>query len=82
MQREAQPSLLDRDTFELPPLTYLAEPKKVAANAVSTDALEQNATLLEGVLEDFGVRGEISQVRPGLPVRQRAPLSQCVAKMA
>ncbi|WP_186419885.1 DNA translocase FtsK 4TM domain-containing protein, partial [Bosea sp. CS1GBMeth4] len=65
LSREAQPSLLDRDGFELPPLTYLAEPKKIPANAVSTDALEQNATLLEGVLEDFGVRGEISQVRPG-----------------
>ncbi|MDX3810097.1 MAG: DNA translocase FtsK, partial [Bosea sp. (in: a-proteobacteria)] len=65
MQREAQPSLLDREGFELPPLTYLAEPKKAPANAVSADALEQNATLLEGVLEDFGVRGEITQVRPG-----------------
>ncbi|VXC87616.1 DNA translocase FtsK (fragment) [Bosea sp. 125] len=65
LSREAQPSLLDREGFELPPLTYLAEPKKVPANTVSTDALEQNATLLEGVLEDFGVRGEISQVRPG-----------------
>ncbi|KUL95212.1 cell division protein FtsK [Bosea sp. WAO] len=65
LSREAQPSLLDRDSFELPPLTYLAEPKKIPANTVSTDALEQNATLLEGVLEDFGVRGEISQVRPG-----------------
>ena len=65
IQREAQPSLLDRESFELPPLTYLAEPKKIAANAVSTDALEQNAALLEGVLEDFGVRGDISQVRPG-----------------
>ncbi|MDR6874720.1 S-DNA-T family DNA segregation ATPase FtsK/SpoIIIE [Bosea sp. BE125] len=65
MQREAQPSLLDRDQFELPPLTYLSEPKKLPANAISTDALEQNATLLEGVLEDFGVRGEITQVRPG-----------------
>jgi DNA segregation ATPase FtsK/SpoIIIE, S-DNA-T family len=65
LSREAQPSLLDREGFELPPLTYLAEPKKVAANTISTDALEQNATLLEGVLEDFGVRGEISQVRPG-----------------
>jgi S-DNA-T family DNA segregation ATPase FtsK/SpoIIIE len=65
LSREAQPSLLDRDSFELPPLTYLAEPKKLPANAISTDALEQNATLLEGVLEDFGVRGEISQVRPG-----------------
>ncbi|MEZ2409991.1 DNA translocase FtsK [Bosea sp. RCC_152_1] len=65
MQREAQPSFLERDSFELPPLTYLAEPKKSLANTVSTDALEQNATLLEGVLEDFGVRGEITQVRPG-----------------
>ncbi|RDJ20551.1 DNA translocase FtsK [Bosea caraganae] len=65
LAREAQPSLLDRDTFELPPLTYLAEPKKLPASTISTDALEQNATLLEGVLEDFGVRGEISQVRPG-----------------
>ncbi|WP_420101972.1 DNA translocase FtsK 4TM domain-containing protein, partial [Bosea sp. (in: a-proteobacteria)] len=65
IQREAQPSFLDGEGFELPPLTYLAEPKKTPASAVSTDALEQNATLLEGVLEDFGVRGEISQVRPG-----------------
>ncbi|HEV7324744.1 MAG TPA: DNA translocase FtsK [Bosea sp. (in: a-proteobacteria)] len=65
LSREAQPSLLDQEGFELPPLTYLAEPKKIPANTVSTDALEQNATLLEGVLEDFGVRGEISQVRPG-----------------
>ena len=65
LSREAQPSLLDREGFELPPLTYLAEPKKILANTISTDALEQNATLLEGVLEDFGVRGEISQVRPG-----------------
>lgn len=65
IQREAQPSLLDREEFELPPLTYLGEPKKIPANAISTEALEQNATLLEGVLEDFGVRGEITQVRPG-----------------
>ena len=65
IQREAQPSLLDREAFELPPLTYLGEPKKLPAHAISTDALEQNATLLEGVLEDFGVRGEITQVRPG-----------------
>jgi S-DNA-T family DNA segregation ATPase FtsK/SpoIIIE len=65
MQREAQPSLLERDQFELPALTFLAEPKKLPVAQVSTDALEQNATLLEGVLEDFGVRGEIVQVRPG-----------------
>jgi S-DNA-T family DNA segregation ATPase FtsK/SpoIIIE len=29
------------------------------------DALQQNARLLEAVLADFGVRGDITQVRPG-----------------
>jgi DNA segregation ATPase FtsK/SpoIIIE, S-DNA-T family len=65
LQREQQPSLLDREVFTLPALTFLAEPKKSPVATVSTDALEQNATLLEGVLDDFGVRGEITQVRPG-----------------
>ncbi|WP_375460895.1 DNA translocase FtsK [uncultured Enterovirga sp.] len=50
--------------YELPPLALLAEPKKQVAT-VSKDALEQNATLLESTLEDFGVRGEIINVRPG-----------------
>jgi S-DNA-T family DNA segregation ATPase FtsK/SpoIIIE len=64
IERESQPSLLDND-YQLPPLTLLAEPKKQANPTISTDALEQNARLLEGVLEDFGVRGEIINVRPG-----------------
>jgi S-DNA-T family DNA segregation ATPase FtsK/SpoIIIE len=63
--REAQPDLLDRDHYELPPLALLAEPKKGAGPTVSQDALEQNARLLEGVLEDYGVRGQIVNVRPG-----------------
>ncbi len=65
LQRETQPSLLDRDAFQLPALQLLSEPKKQLVPTVSADALEQNATLLEGVLEDFGVRGEITNVRPG-----------------
>ncbi|WP_406855573.1 DNA translocase FtsK 4TM domain-containing protein [Alsobacter sp. KACC 23698] len=65
LAKEAQPSLLDRDGYQLPPLALLAEPKKNAAPAVSLEALEQNARLLEGVLEDFGVRGEIIKVHPG-----------------
>ena len=32
---------------------------------IDEDALEQNARMLESVLEDFGVRGEITRVRPG-----------------
>ncbi|KQR79173.1 FtsK/SpoIIIE family DNA translocase [Rhizobium sp. Leaf341] len=53
-------------TFTLPPLEFLAEPKNVVRDAtLSADALEQNARMLEGVLEDFGVKGEIIHVRPG-----------------
>lgn len=63
--REAQPNFLDQPDYELPPLALLAEPKRAAQPAVSADALEQNATLLESTLEDFGVRGEIINVRPG-----------------
>ncbi|AWM88838.1 DNA translocase FtsK [Microvirga sp. 17 mud 1-3] len=63
--REAQPSFLDEGDYQLPALGLLAEPKKPQAPTVSADALEQNATLLEGTLEDFGVKGEIINVRPG-----------------
>jgi S-DNA-T family DNA segregation ATPase FtsK/SpoIIIE len=65
IKREAQPSFLDESDYELPPLQLLAEPKRSATPAVSAEALEQNATLLESTLEDFGVRGEIINVRPG-----------------
>jgi len=52
--------------FELPPIELLAEPKAIARDAsLSNEALEQNARILEGVLEDFGVKGNIIHVRPG-----------------
>ncbi|WP_421725646.1 DNA translocase FtsK 4TM domain-containing protein [Bauldia sp.] len=64
--REAQPSLFTPDDFVLPPLDLLTLPKATDRKAgLSTAALEDNARLLEGVLEDFGVRGEIINVRPG-----------------
>ncbi|RWA59152.1 DNA translocase FtsK [Mesorhizobium sp.] len=66
VQREAQTSLIGSDMFEMPSLHFLSEPKNVVRDAsLSKDALEQNARLLEGVLEDFGVKGEIIHVRPG-----------------
>jgi S-DNA-T family DNA segregation ATPase FtsK/SpoIIIE len=66
VQREAQTSLIGNDSFDLPSLHFLAEAKAVARDAsLSQDALEQNARLLEGVLEDFGIKGEIIHVRPG-----------------
>ena len=66
VQREAQTSLIGPASFEMPSLHFLSEPKNVVRDAtLSKDALEQNARLLEGVLEDFGVKGEIIHVRPG-----------------
>ena len=53
-----------RGEWVMPQLMMLAEPKK-SSGKISTDALEQNARLLEGVLDDFGVKGEIMNVRPG-----------------
>jgi S-DNA-T family DNA segregation ATPase FtsK/SpoIIIE len=55
---------IERGEYATPALTMLAEPKKSNAK-ISDDALEQNARLLEGVLDDFGVKGEIINVRPG-----------------
>ncbi|RWI28629.1 DNA translocase FtsK [Mesorhizobium sp.] len=66
VQREAQSSQIGSEQFEMPSLHFLSEPKNVVRDAsLSKDALEQNARLLEGVLEDFGVKGEIIHVRPG-----------------
>ncbi len=52
-------------TWSYPPVALLAEPRKPEGVAITTDALEQNARLLESVLEDFGIRGEIIHVRAG-----------------
>jgi S-DNA-T family DNA segregation ATPase FtsK/SpoIIIE len=68
---EAQPRLNfdtapDTDAgYELPPLSLLTPASSIQRNQVSTDALQENARMLESVLEDYGVRGEIVSVRPG-----------------
>jgi S-DNA-T family DNA segregation ATPase FtsK/SpoIIIE len=49
----------------LPSLELLAKPQTFKTEAINEEALEKNARLLETVLEDFGVRGQIVQVRPG-----------------
>jgi S-DNA-T family DNA segregation ATPase FtsK/SpoIIIE len=56
---------LHTDEFELPPLDLLTEPPPQRTATVNNEALQQNARLLESVLEDFGIRGEIHVVRPG-----------------
>ena len=65
--REAQGSLLDEGTgFQLPELSLLAQPKhKGASPEHAPERLEAMARKLESVLADFGVKGDIINVRPG-----------------
>ncbi|MEO1488353.1 MAG: DNA translocase FtsK 4TM domain-containing protein [Pseudomonadota bacterium] len=52
-------------TFDLPSLDLLAEPPTDNAPKLDKLALERNARLLENVLSDFNVKGEITAVRTG-----------------
>src|SRR5947209_4219992 len=51
--------------YVLPAVELLAAPSKIGRATLSSEILQQNATALEGVLQDFGVRGEITNARPG-----------------
>ena len=63
---EAQPGLFDTsEGYELPPLSLLTSPSNVQRHVLSDEALEENARMLEAVLDDYGVRGDIVSVRPG-----------------
>ena len=61
--REAKP--VYSDEYEFPALTLLSSPKANSGTVLSADILEQNAILLENILGDFGVKGEVSKVHPG-----------------
>ena len=65
---EAEPFLPFSDRkaeFEVPPLGLLTDPITIRRHHLSDDALKENARMLENVLDDYGVRGEIVSVRPG-----------------
>ncbi|CUK11663.1 DNA translocase FtsK [Ruegeria denitrificans] len=67
-QAEAQPTLSFEERhsdFELPPLNLLSNPASIQRHHLSDEALEENARMLENVLDDYGVKGEITSVRPG-----------------
>jgi S-DNA-T family DNA segregation ATPase FtsK/SpoIIIE len=65
---ETQPGLRFDDraqAYELPPLSLLSSPVAITRGQLSDEALEENARMLESVLDDYGVKGEIVAVRPG-----------------
>src|SRR5688500_8537530 len=53
------------DSYQLPSLDLLADTPKDTAPKLDKLALERNARLLENVLDDFNVKGEITAVRTG-----------------
>ena len=65
---EAQPALQFEEKhadYQIPPLGLLSSPETIERHHLSDDALEENARMLESVLDDYGVKGEIVSVRPG-----------------
>jgi len=61
----AKPAQKRKDGYEFPSLALLAAPKPGDRAVLSTEAIQENATALESVLGDFGVRGEIINAHPG-----------------
>ena len=60
-----QTSLALGDNYALPSVDLLTPPPPSGKNVIDRAGLERNARLLESVLEDFHVRGDIVEVRPG-----------------
>ncbi len=51
--------------WKFPPMSLLKDPPARAMSGPSEEALQANARLLETVLSDYGVQGEIVEIRPG-----------------
>src|SRR6202049_482450 len=59
------PARRSSEKFELPPIAVLSSPKASDRQPLSKSELDSNSRALEGVLGDFGVRGEIVKAHPG-----------------
>jgi S-DNA-T family DNA segregation ATPase FtsK/SpoIIIE len=59
------PSRRGGNGYTLPSLNLLAVQRASERTTLSRDIIDGNATALESVLQDFGVRGEIINARPG-----------------
>jgi S-DNA-T family DNA segregation ATPase FtsK/SpoIIIE len=59
------PARRSSDKFELPPISVLTAPKASDRQPLSKSELDSNSRALEGVLSDFGVRGDIVKAHPG-----------------
>jgi DNA segregation ATPase FtsK/SpoIIIE, S-DNA-T family len=66
MKGRAKPVFNEAEAdYDLPALKLLADVKPGDRQKLTIEQIQENAATLEGVLEDFGVRGEIVNARPG-----------------
>ena len=63
--RQTALDLVPSDEYAMPSLDLLLTMETRSATSADADSLAENARLLESVLEDFGVQGEVVKVRPG-----------------
>jgi S-DNA-T family DNA segregation ATPase FtsK/SpoIIIE len=63
--RQGALDLPQEGQWRRPPLSLLQAAPAQRAGRPAEDALQANARLLESVLEDYGVRGRIVEIRPG-----------------
>jgi len=65
-QTQGTLDLAHNERYALPSLDFLHKaPATNGQQRINDDSLQKNARLLETVLDDFGVKGEVQQVRPG-----------------
>ena len=65
---EAEPALgFDESAtgYEKPPLSLLSPSSTIERHQLSEEALGENARMLEAVLDDYGVKGQVTAVHPG-----------------
>jgi DNA segregation ATPase FtsK/SpoIIIE, S-DNA-T family len=53
------------ENYQLPSLQLINQPEHQVSAAIDASILNENSRSLEGILQDFGVKGEIIKVRPG-----------------
>jgi S-DNA-T family DNA segregation ATPase FtsK/SpoIIIE len=68
-KKVAEQSALDlrarKGAYTMPSLSMMQKAPSKSVKQLSEAALDQNARLLESVLSDYGVKGEVTRVRPG-----------------
>tara|TARA_B100000700_G_scaffold110079_1_gene124044 strand:- start:2961 stop:5225 length:2265 start_codon:yes stop_codon:yes gene_type:complete len=72
-QKELELEFQEGPDFTLPHLELLTEPKRKKEYKNNEEQLENTARMLENVLDDFGIRGEIGRIQSG-PVVTRYEL--------